>query len=57
MGMGRFNFVCTRVCGHTIGKLTHPQTKVGLSANKNRFIPRLCAIKNEPKLTNYSKII
>ena len=23
---GQFNFVCTGVCGHTIGKLTHPQT-------------------------------
>ena len=38
---GRFNFVCTGVCDHTIGKLTHPQTEAGLSINKNRPIPRL----------------
>ena len=49
--MGHFNFVCTEVCGHSIGKLTHPQTKVGLSINKNRPIPRLCTIKHEPILT------
>ena len=28
-GGGHFNFVCTGVCGHRIGKLTHPQTKAG----------------------------
>ena len=26
-GGGDFSFVCTGVCGHRIGKLTHPQTK------------------------------
>ena len=26
---GHFNFICTGVCGHRIGKLTHPQTKAG----------------------------
>ena len=26
-GRGHFNFICTGVCGHRIGKLTHPQTK------------------------------
>ena len=29
------------VCGHRIGKLTHPQTKTGPSINKNRSILRL----------------
>ena len=28
-GGGHFNFICTEVCGHRIGKLTHPQTKAG----------------------------
>ena len=28
-GGGHFNFICTGVCGHRIGKLTHPQTKAG----------------------------
>ena len=28
-GRGHFNFICTGVCGHRIGKLTHPQTKAG----------------------------
>ena len=28
-GGGHFNFICTGVCGHKIGKLTHPQTKAG----------------------------
>ena len=28
-GGGHFNFICTGVCGHRIGKLTHPQTKPG----------------------------
>ena len=28
-GGGDFNFICTGVCGHRIGKLTHPQTKPG----------------------------
>ena len=29
-GVGEhFNFICTGVCGHRIGKLTHPQTKAG----------------------------
>ena len=28
-GGGQFNFICTEVCGHRIGKLTHPQTKTG----------------------------
>ena len=54
--MGRFNSVCTRVCGHTTEKLTHPQNKVGLSVNKNRSILRLCAIKNEPKLTKLQQV-
>ena len=26
---GHFNFICTGVCGHRIGKLTHPQTNAG----------------------------
>ena len=26
---GHFNFICTGVCGHRTGKLTHPQTKAG----------------------------
>ena len=26
-GGGHFNVICTGVCGHRIGKLTHPQTK------------------------------
>ena len=26
---GHFNFICTGVCGHRIGKLAHPQTKAG----------------------------
>ena len=26
---GDFSFICTGVCGHRIGKLTHPQTKAG----------------------------
>ena len=50
-GGGHFNFVCTGVCGGTLGKLTNPETKVSLSINKNRPIPRLCTIKHEPKLT------
>ena len=29
------------VCGHKIGKLTHPQTKAGPSINKNTPILRL----------------
>ena len=29
------------VCGHRIGKLTHPQTKAGPSINKNTPILRL----------------
>ena len=49
---GHFSFVCTGVCCRIIGKLTHPQTKAGLSINKNRPIPRLCTIKDEPKLTH-----
>ena len=28
-GGGHFNFICTGVCGHRIGKSTHPQTKAG----------------------------
>ena len=40
-GGGHFNFVCTGVCGHRIGKLTHPQTKAGPSINKNTPILRL----------------
>ena len=28
-GGGHFNFICLGVCGHRIGKLTHPQTKPG----------------------------
>ena len=31
------NSVCTGVCGHTIGKLTHSQTKAGPSISKNPF--------------------
>ena len=26
---GHFNFICTGMCGHRIGKLTHLQTKAG----------------------------
>ena len=40
-GGGHFNFVCTGVCGHRIGKLTHPQIKAGPSINKNTPILRL----------------
>ena len=40
-GGGHFNFVCTGVCGHRIGKLTHPQTEAGPSINKNTPILRL----------------
>ena len=40
-GGGHFNFVCTGVCGHSIEKLTHPQTKVGPSMNQNTPILRL----------------
>ena len=40
-GGGHFNFVCTRVCGHRIEKLTHPQTKAGPLINKNTPILRL----------------
>ena len=29
---GHFNFACTGVCGHIIGKLTHSQTKPGFIA-------------------------
>ena len=32
-GGGHFNFICTGVCGHRIGKLTHPQTKAGPKAD------------------------
>ena len=42
-----FNFICTGVCGHSIGKLTHPQTKAGPSINKNRPIRRLFIIEIE----------
>ena len=28
-GGGHFNFICTGMCGHRIGRLTHPQTKAG----------------------------
>ena len=38
---GHFNFVCTGVCGHRIGKLTNRQTKDGPSINKNTPILRL----------------
>ena len=55
-GGGHFNFVCTGECGHTIGKLTHPQTKAGLSISRNRPIPRLCTIKHEPKLTKLQQV-
>ena len=44
-GGGHFNFICTGVCGHRIGKLTHPQTKAGPSINKNRPIVRLFTIE------------
>ena len=33
-GGGDFNFIYAGVCGHRIGKLTHPQTKGGPSVNK-----------------------
>ena len=54
---GDFNFLCTGVWGHTIGKLTHPQTKAGPKINKNRPIPRLCTIKHEPKLTKLQLVL
>ena len=38
-GGGRFNFVCTGLCRHTVGKLTHPQTTAGLSINKTDPFP------------------
>ena len=31
---GHFNFICMGVCGHRIGKLTHPQTKAGLKTDQ-----------------------
>ena len=52
-----FNFVCTGVCGHTIRKLTHPQTKADPSINKSRPIPRLCTIKHEPKLAKLQQVL
>ena len=52
-----FNFVCTEVCGHNIGKLTHPQTKAVPTINKNRPICRLCTIKREAKLTKLQQIL
>ena len=33
-----FSFVCAEVCGHTIEKLTHSQTKARQSMSKNRPI-------------------
>ena len=50
-GGGHNNFVCTGVCSHRIGQLTHLQTKAGPSINKNRPIPKLFTIEHEPKLT------
>ena len=50
-GGGHFNFVCTGVCGHRIEKLTHPQTKVGLSVNQNTPIPRLFTTEIEQQTT------
>ena len=41
-GGGHFNSNCTGVCGHRIGKLTHPQTKAG---PKTDPILRLFAIE------------
>ena len=52
-----FNLICTGMCGHTIGKLTHPQTEAGLSINKNRPILRLCTIKRESKLAKLQQIL
>ena len=47
-----FNFVCIEVCGHTVRKLTHPQTEAGsVSINKIRPILRLYTMEHEPKLT------
>ena len=54
---GHFNLVCTGVCSHTIGKLTHPQTKAGPSIKKNRPIARLCTIKHEPTLTKLQQVL
>ena len=44
---GHFNFVCTGVFGHTIGKLNHSRTKAGPSISRNK-LSRLCTIKHEP---------
>ena len=44
-GGGHFNLIYIGVCGHRIGKLTHPQTKAGPSINKNRPILRLFTIE------------
>ena len=52
-----FNFVCTGMCGHTIGKLAHPQTKAGPLTNKKGPIPRLCTIKHEPKLAKLQQVL
>ena len=46
-GEGHFNFICTGMCGHRIGKLTHPQTKAGPSINKNRPILRLFTVETD----------
>ena len=54
-----FNYVYKGVCGNTIGILTLPQTKVGLSINKNRPILRVCIVhcKYEPKLTKLQQVL
>ena len=56
-GGGHFNFVCTGVCGHTTGKLTHPQTKVGLEINKTDPFPDYGTINYEPKLTKLQQVL
>ena len=57
LGRGHFNLICKGMWGHTIEKLTHPQTEAGPSINKNRHIPRLCTIKHELKLTKLQQVL
>ena len=56
-GGGSLQLCLYGVCGHIIGKLTNPQSKAGLSINKNRPIQRLCTIKDELKLTTLQQVL
>ena len=57
---GQSNFIYTGAgggCGHTVGKLTHSQSKAGPLISKNIPIPRLCTVKHEPKLAKLQKVL